>query len=318
MTNVVIHPLALCESRQIGAGTRVDAFAHVMAGASIGSDCVVGDHSILHRGVVVGDRVTIQSGVQLPDGAEVADDAVIGANATFASDRRPQGGAGKAQDRQKTTVGRRAFVGANATVLAGVTIGQNSVVGAGAVVTRDIPPHAVVVGNPARIVGYADSENLERTATPSLSLGAGEDVLRTDVRGVTLHRLTLAKDLRGSLSAAQFPKDVPFPPKRYFIVFDVPSAEVRGEHAHRKCHQFLVCVKGACSVMVDDGERRQEVRLDAPSIGLHLPPMVWGVQYKYSSDAVLLVLASEPYDASDYIRNYDEFTTLVGRSQTQP
>jgi UDP-2-acetamido-3-amino-2,3-dideoxy-glucuronate N-acetyltransferase len=77
--------------------------------------------------------------------------------------------------------------------------------------------------------------------------------------------------------------------KRYFIVFDVPSMETRGEHAHRECHQFLICVRGSCAVVADDGKNRQEFLLDRPDVGVHLPPMVWGIQYKYSADAVLLV-----------------------------
>ena len=87
---------------------------------------------------------------------------------------------------------------------------------------------------------------------------------------------------------------------------------MRGEHAHREQSQFLVCVKGACSVAVDDGAKREEIRLDRPNLGLLLPPMVWGTQYKYSADAVLLVLASGCYDAEDYIRDYDDFCDLIG------
>jgi hypothetical protein len=90
-------------------------------------------------------------------------------------------------------------------------------------------------------------------------------------------------------------------------VFDVPSRETRGEHAHRACHQFLLCAKGSCAVVADDGVRRQEFLLDRPDLGLHLPPMIWGIQYKYTPDAVLLVFASELYDAADYIRDYDQF-----------
>ena len=95
------------------------------------------------------------------------------------------------------------------------------------------------------------------------------------------------------------------------MVFGVPSAEVRGEHAHHACHQFLICVRGACSVLADDATHREEFRLDTPTIGLHLPPLTWGVQYKYTGDAVLLVFASDYYDSNDYIRSYDEFLTHI-------
>ena len=95
-------------------------------------------------------------------------------------------------------------------------------------------------------------------------------------------------------------------------MFDVPSVETRGEHAHKACHQFLVCVRGSVNVVADDGRDRQEYVLDRPEKGLHLPPMVWGIQYKYSPDAVLLVFASHYYDADDYIRDYEEFRRLAG------
>ena len=127
----------------------------------------------------------------------------------------------------------------------------------------------------------------------------------------TLIELPLILDTRGSLSVGEFGKNIPFEVKRYFIVFDVPSGELRGEHAHRECHQFLVCVKGSCSVITDDGKTRQEFLLDKPNIGAYLPPMTWGEQFNYSSDAVLLVFASHYYDNEDYIRNYDEFLQLV-------
>jgi len=99
-------------------------------------------------------------------------------------------------------------------------------------------------------------------------------------------------------------------------VFDVPGKDVRGEHAHRRCHQFLVCLRGSLSVVVDDGQASEEIALDRPSIGLYLPPMVWAVQYRYSADALLLVFASDPYDASDYIRDYDEFLSAIGGTAT--
>jgi UDP-2-acetamido-3-amino-2,3-dideoxy-glucuronate N-acetyltransferase len=119
------------------------------------------------------------------------------------------------------------------------------------------------------------------------------------------------QDPRGSLSVGEFGRSIPFEAKRYFIVFDVPEGEVRGEHAHRECHQFLLCVKGSCSVIADDGSNRQEFVLDKPNVGAHLPPMTWGVQFNYSPDAVLLVFASHYYDDADYIRDFDEFAKLV-------
>ena len=141
----------------------------------------------------------------------------------------------------------------------------------------------------------------------------------TPVADVTLHRFPVISDLRGGLTFGEFERDIPFTPLRYFMVTDVPNREIRGEHAHRVCHQFLICVRGSCAVVADDGQRRVEVMLDAPSRGLYLPPMTWGVQYKYSADAVLLVFASHHYEAADYIRDYDEFLVAVrGKAGRRP
>lgn len=119
-------------------------------------------------------------------------------------------------------------------------------------------------------------------------------------------------DTRGNLTVGEFGKTIPFEAKRFFMVFQVPLVEVRGEHAHKKCHQFLICTRGKMSAIADDGFNRQEFVLDRPDLGLYLPPTVWGVQYKYSPDAVLLVFASHYYDGADYIRDYSEFRQFVG------
>ncbi len=123
--------------------------------------------------------------------------------------------------------------------------------------------------------------------------------------------MTRVDDLRGSLVAGDVPAQVPFVPQRFFVVFGVPSKDVRGAHAHHSCAQFLVCTAGSVSVVVDNGTSRHELTLDSPDVGLYLPPLTWGVQYKYSDGASLLVLASHPYDADDYIRDYDEFLAIV-------
>jgi dTDP-4-dehydrorhamnose 3,5-epimerase-like enzyme len=139
----------------------------------------------------------------------------------------------------------------------------------------------------------------------------GGKIRPTRVAGVEVVDLPLVKDMRGSLSFAEYGQLLPFIPKRYFLVFDVPSRDMRGEHAHRTLHQFLVCVRGSCSVVVDDGLNREEIELDGPTRGIHIPPLVWGIQHKYSPDAVLLVLASDVYDADDYIRDYDSFLKVI-------
>jgi dTDP-4-dehydrorhamnose 3,5-epimerase-like enzyme len=141
--------------------------------------------------------------------------------------------------------------------------------------------------------------------------GSHRAIIRpTAVPGVTLHVLTQARDGRGALAALEL-SDVPFEPRRIFTVYDVPSESTRGSHAHRKCHQFLVCLAGNLVCLVDDGRCQDEVRLDGPTHGIHIPPMIWGTQWRYTRDAVLLVLASHPYDAADYIRDHAEFLALV-------
>ena len=136
-------------------------------------------------------------------------------------------------------------------------------------------------------------------------------VRESRVRGVRLHEQLDVKDPRGNLSVGEFGRDIPFEVRRYFLVYGVPSRETRGEHAHRQCHQFLIAVHGSVSVIADEGRRTEEFVLDRPSLGLHLPPMVWGVQHRYSADGVLLVFASDHYDPADYIRDRAEFMALA-------
>jgi len=301
------HTHALVESSSVGRDTRIWAFAHVLPGAVLGAECNICDHVFIENDVVMGDRVTVKCGVQLWDGLIIEDDVFIGPNATFTNDLFPRSKV-YPDKFAKTILRQGASIGANATILAGVTIGRKAMVGAGAVVTRDVPPNAVVVGNPARIKGYINTP-----AVPEDHLTKASDTAEPScgVPGVTVHRLPIVHDLRGDLSFAEYADGLPFLPKRYFAVFNVPSKEVRGEHAHRRLHQFLVCVKGTCSVLVDDGQISDEIHLSSPSVGVHLPPMVWSVQYRYSPDAVLLVLASDLYDPDDYIRDYEVFLQEV-------
>jgi UDP-2-acetamido-3-amino-2,3-dideoxy-glucuronate N-acetyltransferase len=152
---VAIHDKALCESDDVGPGTRIWAFAHVMAGAKVGADCNVCDHAFIETGAVIGDRVTIKNNVLLWDKVIVEDDVFLGPNAVFTNDAVPRVAFKKDPSEFRPTLVRTgASIGANATIVCGITIGAHAFVGAGAVVTRDVADHALVVGNPARGVGW--------------------------------------------------------------------------------------------------------------------------------------------------------------------
>lgn len=153
--SVFVHERALCESDAVGPRTRIWAFAHVMAGAVVGADCNVGDHAFVETGARIGDRVTVKNGVAVWDKVTIEDEVFLGPNATFTNDLRPRAGFRKPPERFLPTLVRRgATLGANATVVCGVTIGAAAFVGAGAVVVHDVPSHALVVGNPARRIGW--------------------------------------------------------------------------------------------------------------------------------------------------------------------
>ena len=145
----------------------------------------------------------------------------------------------------------------------------------------------------------------DRRKIESSLLGVGQSAL------VQMPRI---EDLRGALTVGELGKDFPFELKRYFVVFDVPSEELRGEHAHRKCEQFLLCVHGSCHAIVDDGTTSREIFLDRPDVGLYMPAMIWGTQHRYTKDAVLIVLASHFYDPADYIRTYEDFVAELRKN----
>jgi acetyltransferase-like isoleucine patch superfamily enzyme len=158
-----IHPQAICESDSVGGGTRVWAFAHVMRGAVVGTDCNLGDGAFVESGAVLGNRVTIKNQVMVWNGVTIGDDAFIGPGVIFTNDRLPRSPrmeivkeryAKPDRWRLATRVARGASLGAGAVILPGVTIGEFAMVGAGAVVTRDVKPFQLVAGNPAVSRGW--------------------------------------------------------------------------------------------------------------------------------------------------------------------
>jgi dTDP-4-dehydrorhamnose 3,5-epimerase-like enzyme len=126
-----------------------------------------------------------------------------------------------------------------------------------------------------------------------------------------LIQLESFKDERGLLAVGSTPKEVPFEIKRFFITSASSPEVIRGQHAHKVSHQFLVAVAGSITATCDDGHTKTEYVLDSSGVGLYMPPLIWGEQSAFSEGAKLLVLASETYDPQDYIQNYSEFISTV-------
>lgn len=302
MTNsFFLHATADVSTEKIGKGTRLWQFCVVGEGVSIGADCNVCSHCFIESGVRIGDRVTVKNGVQLWAGVQIENDVFVGPNVSFTNDRFPR--SRKPPSKFDTTILKSGCsVGAGAVILPGLTIGQDAMVAAGAVVTQSVPPGAVVVGNPARITRYIDTDR--KTNGPKAIARNTDNLTITGAEWVRLRNVT---DMRGHLTVAQWNDSLPFAPRRVFFVHHVPSSRVRGEHAHKTCHQLLAAVSGHVRVVLDDGSQRCEIQLDSPERALLIPAGVWATQYGYSSDAVMCVFASEDYDEDDYIRDYDTF-----------
>ena len=153
---VFVHERGLCESDQVGRGTRIWAFAHVMEGAVIGADCNVCGHAFVESGAVIGDRVVIKNAVLIWDQVTIGDDVFVGPNNVFTNDLDPRAAFKKNPDQfLATIVEDGATIGAQATIVCGITVGRSAFIGAGALVISDVPPHALVVGNPAQRIGWA-------------------------------------------------------------------------------------------------------------------------------------------------------------------
>lgn len=299
MNRYYVHPQAICETEVVGEGTRIWAFAHVLPGAKIGCNCNICDGVFVENDVSIGDEVTVKSGVQLWDGVELSDRVFVGPNVAFSNDRFPRS---KRYPEQfaRTVVESDASIGANATILPGIRIGFGAMIGAGAVIRSDVPSRAIVVGNPGRIVGYDGASDIEPSNGGDLPGDFPAKLIRFNTFDESRGRLVVSEG-----------ENLPFTPKRFFVVDRVPPGGGRGGHAHFENHQFFVAVSGNLMCVVDDGHRAFAVRLSAPSIGLYVPPLVWGIQYGHSAEAALLVLASNSYDPKDYAADYGAFRRLT-------
>jgi len=243
--------------------------------------------------------INYSSESHVPESVQIESGVRIGRYVIFAGDR--------------IVVRSNARIDAASVIGESTTIGQGAWVRAGSVVLRSIPPNAIVEGNPAQVVGYVSETVNDQRPVPrlldsqSFALHPRPARISLDVGGCAMYLMRHVIDARGSLTVGEVPTEVPFSPARYFAVYGVPSLSLRGEHAHKKCQQFLICLHGSCRVLLDDGVSRCEVSLDSPDMGVYMPEMIWGTQYRYSADAVLLVFASRPYEADDYLRTYDDF-----------
>lgn len=130
---------------------------------------------------------------------------------------------------------------------------------------------------------------------------------KMNVFDCSIIELPKISDRRGNLTPVYSDENIPFDVKRVFYLYDIPGGESRGAHAHKKCHQFLIAASGSFEVVLDDGKNKRTVVLNRPFYGLHIPPGIWAHEQGFSSGSVCLVLASEKYDAEDYIRDYEEF-----------
>lgn len=209
------HEKAIIETEKIGERTRIWAFAHILQGAVIGKECNICDQVFIENDVVIGDRVTIKCGVQIWDGITIEDDVFIGPNATFTNDPFPCSKQ-YPEKYSRSIIRKGASIGANSTILPGLVIGRECMIGAGAVVTRNVPPHAIVVGNPARIIGYSQTSNYPSPSpVPATAFPNGYMI---NVGGIRIYELPLHQDMRGTIVVTQYPDNLPFEPKRCFFV----------------------------------------------------------------------------------------------------
>jgi acetyltransferase-like isoleucine patch superfamily enzyme len=175
-----IHPSAIVDTNKIGEASRIWAFVHILKDVQIGANVNICDHCFIEQGVSIGNNATIKSGVYLWEGITIEDDVFIGPNVVFTNDIRPR--SKQYKPATNTLIKAGASIGANSTILAGVTIGRYAMSGIGSVITKDIPDHALVYGNPAKIMGWVDEfgEKLNNKDTDKWVSGDGTVYIKTN------------------------------------------------------------------------------------------------------------------------------------------
>jgi UDP-2-acetamido-3-amino-2,3-dideoxy-glucuronate N-acetyltransferase len=159
MSNYQAHPTAIIdENAEIGKGTKIWHFSHIMSGAVIGENCNIGQNVVISPKVSLGNNVKVQNNVSVYTGVTCEDDVFLGPGCVFTNVLNPRSFISRKEEFKPTSVKRGASIGANATILCGLTIGEYAMIGAGAVVTKDVAPFALIVGNPGRQIGTVDEE----------------------------------------------------------------------------------------------------------------------------------------------------------------
>mgnify|MGYP000539151286 CR=1 FL=1 len=188
-------------------------------------------------------------------------------------------------------IGNLVKIGKSVTISKPVSIGQGASLLDNALITRDVPPYAIMRGHD-QVVDYFGSEDCQ-------------------LENVSLVDFDIITDDRGSLMFGEFERKIPFNAKRFFTIFGVRENTSRGDHSHKECHQFVLCLHGTVSVVCDDGKARKKVFLENSKKGIHINPGVWTSLYSFSEDAVVLVFTSHYYDTQDYIHSYQEFKQSI-------
>lgn len=278
--------------------TSVASGVRILPGAMIGANCSFGEGAYVEGATQLGDRVNVGAGAKICDGVVVHEGVSIGPGTVL------DGGRGAGRAKASITVHRGVNLGANVTVQAGVTLGHGALIESGSVVTADVPPFTVARGNPARVSGIASPTGpvgVRSHNSPGALPGGAKFIKVPGIDHPT-----------GLLSFLEERSGLPFVPQRYFTLTRVPDSVVRARHAHKACHQYFACLHGSVRLGLDDGVERADVELTGAMQGLVVFGGVWVTVFGHTFDTVLLVLASQPYDESDYLRDYDGFLRFKG------